>query len=185
MGDGWLKTNYEGSIVLNLVPLSSLLPVPFHPTVASLCIKQRKHLVTASYISEAMKGLHQRWELWSHGDTQIYLILCLSALDADVVLLNEIGLDPGIDHCSAISLIDRIKSQNKRIKSFISFCGGLPAPECAGPDVPLRYKFSWSPRFVSQFLETPLYHNIKIRGVLNAALNSATFKLRNQVTFFC
>jgi len=85
------------------------------------------------------------------------------ALNSDVLLLNEIGLDPGIDHCSAISLIQRIRSQNKRIVSFTSFCGGLPAPQCA-EGVPLGYKFSWSPR-----------------GVLSAALNGAKFKLGGKV----
>ncbi|GJJ14359.1 hypothetical protein Clacol_008623 [Clathrus columnatus] len=135
----------------------SLLPVPFHPTIAKLCIERKKHLVTASYISDDMRKLHQRGNV-------LMSFPCGSALESDVILLNEIGLDPGIDHCSAISLIERLKAQNKRIKSFISFCGGLPAPECAGTDVPLRYKFSWSPR-----------------GVLNAALNPASFKLRNKI----
>ncbi|KIJ37526.1 hypothetical protein M422DRAFT_211260 [Sphaerobolus stellatus SS14] len=121
----------------------SLLPVAFHPTVAKLCIARRKHMVTASYISPVMKELND------------------SAIQSDVLLLNEIGLDPGIDHCSAISLLRRLRLQNKTVKSFISFCGGLPAPEAA--DVPLAYKFSWSPR-----------------GVLGAALNSARFKLAGQ-----
>ncbi|THH32666.1 hypothetical protein EUX98_g1482, partial [Antrodiella citrinella] len=118
----------------------SLLPVPFHPKVAEACIQHRKHLVTASYISPAMKALHER------------------AVSSDVLLLNEIGLDPGIDHCSAISMLSDLRAQNKRVTSFTSFCGGLPAPEDA--DVPLRYKFSWSPK-----------------GVLSAALNGAQFKL--------
>lgn len=122
----------------------SLLPVPFHPSVADLCLKHRKHLVTASYISPAMRALHER------------------AVAADVLLLNEIGLDPGIDHCSAIALLEEIRAQGKRVASFTSFCGGLPAPECA--DVPLKYKFSWSPR-----------------GVLGAALNGARFKLWGEV----
>jgi len=65
---------------------------------------------------------------------------------SDVLLLNEIGLDPGIDHCSAISLLHRLQAQNRTVRSFVSFCGGLPAPEEA--DVPLGYKFSWSPRCV-------------------------------------
>jgi len=65
-------------------------------------------------------------------------------------LLNEIGLDPGIDHCSAISLINDLKAQGKEIVSFTSFCGGLPAPDsifdgAGGNAVPLKYKFSWSP----------------------------------------
>lgn len=85
-----------------------------------------------------------------------------SALEADVLLLNEIGLDPGVDHCSAISLVSRLQAQNKQIVSFTSFCGGLPAPDV--PLVPLRYKFSWSPR-----------------AVLTATLNSAKYKLANQV----
>ncbi|KAH9846018.1 Saccharopine dehydrogenase-domain-containing protein [Lenzites betulinus] len=122
----------------------SLLPVPFHPSVAELCIRNGKHLVTASYISPAMRSLHKR------------------AVQADVVLMNEIGLDPGIDHCSAMSLLDSLRAQGKEIVSFTSFCGGLPAPECA--DVPLGYKFSWSPK-----------------GVLSAASNSARFKLHNEV----
>ena len=79
-----------------------------------------------------------------------------------MLLLNEIGLDPGIDHCSAVSLISRLRAEKKRIVSFTSFCGGLPSPDCA--DVPLGYKFSWSPR-----------------GVLNAALNGANFRLAGEV----
>ena len=87
-------------------------------------------------------------------------------MSADVLLLNEIGLDPGIDHCSAVSFLSDLRSQNKRVVSFMSFCGGLPAPEIA--DVPLGYKFSWSPR-----------------GVLAAALNCARFKLKGTVSLFC
>lgn len=85
-----------------------------------------------------------------------------SAVAADVLLLNEIGLDPGIDHCSAIAMLETLRARGRRVVSFVSFCGGLPAPEHA--DVPLRYKFSWSPR-----------------GVLGAALNDARFKLGGAV----
>ncbi|SJL06912.1 uncharacterized protein ARMOST_10254 [Armillaria ostoyae] len=119
----------------------SLLPAHFHPVVAEHCIQHKKHMITASYISDSMKALHFR------------------ALESDVLLLNEIGLDPGIDHCSAISLISRLQAQNKKVVSFISFCGGLPAPDVEDMG-PLKYKFSWSPR-----------------GVLTAALNSAKFRL--------
>ncbi|KAG5650501.1 hypothetical protein H0H81_012014 [Sphagnurus paluster] len=122
----------------------SLLPAPFHPNVAKMCIKHRKHLVTASYISKDMEHLHD------------------SAVKADVLLLNEIGLDPGIDHCSAIDLISNLRAQKKEILSFTSFCGGLPAPEVE--HTPLRYKFSWNPK-----------------GVLLAALNPAKFKLNNVI----
>ena len=86
------------------------------------------------------------------------------ALNSDVLLLNEIGLDPGIDHCSAISLLQRLRSENKRVVSFTSFCGGVPAPDSA-EGVPLGYKFSWSPR-----------------GVLSAALNGSRFKLGGKVS---
>ncbi|KAI6014540.1 hypothetical protein PISMIDRAFT_89188 [Pisolithus microcarpus 441] len=124
----------------------SLLPVPLHPSVAELCIRLGKDMVTASYISPAMRALHERAE------------------SSGVLLLNEIGLDPGIDHCSAHSLLSRLRSERKRVLSFTSFCGGLPAPDVVtstqGEDVPLGYKFSWSPR-----------------GVLSAALNGARFKL--------
>lgn len=85
------------------------------------------------------------------------------AKGSSVLLLNKIGLDPGIDHCSAISLFDDLRSQQKDIVSFTSFCGGLPAPENA-ESVPLKYKFSWSPK-----------------GVLSAALNGAKFKLWDQI----
>ena len=85
-----------------------------------------------------------------------------SAQQADVLLLNEIGLDPGIDHCSAIQLLSNLRAQGQEIVSFSSFCGGLPAPEDS--NVPLRYKFSWRPQ-----------------GVLSAALNSARYLLNNQV----
>ncbi|KAJ7459741.1 Saccharopine dehydrogenase-domain-containing protein [Mycena latifolia] len=122
----------------------SLLPVGFHTVVAQHCIEHKKHMVTASYITPAMKAMHK------------------DAMAADVLLLNEIGLDPGIDHCSAISLLSKLRSEGKRIAAFTSFCGGLPAPDVA--PVPLRYKFSWSPR-----------------GVLTAALNSAKYKLANEI----
>ena len=83
-------------------------------------------------------------------------------MQADVLLLNEIGLDPGIDHCSAVDLRNRLEAEGKDITSFISVCGGLPAPEFS--NVPLGYKFSWSPR-----------------GVLTAGLNAARFKLAGKV----
>lgn len=79
-----------------------------------------------------------------------------------MLLLNEIGLDPGIDHCGAMELRDRLERQGKRVVSFVSWCGGLPAPEHS--NVPLGMKFSWSPK-----------------GLLSAALNPARFKLADQV----
>lgn len=113
-----------------------------------------------------MKDLHERFVKFDCPTCVGNLIhLELRAEEAGVLLLNEIGLDPGIDHCSAISLLSDLRAQNKRVVSFTSFCGGLPAPDNA--DVPLGYKFSWSPR-----------------GVLGAALNGARFKLDGKVCFF-
>ncbi|KAJ8261842.1 hypothetical protein GJAV_G00159080 [Gymnothorax javanicus] len=104
---------------------SSLLPYAFHPTVAKHCISHKLNLVTASYLSPAMKELQQ------------------SAEEAGVTIVNEMGLDPGIDHMLAMECIDQAKADGCTVESYSSFCGGFPAPECS--DNPLRYKFSWSP----------------------------------------
>lgn len=66
------------------------------------------------------------------------------AQEAGITVLNEVGLDPGIDHLLAIECFDDVRQAGGKIESFISWCGGLPAPECSSN--PLRYKFSWSPR---------------------------------------
>jgi saccharopine dehydrogenase (NADP+, L-glutamate forming)/spermidine synthase len=106
----------------------SLLPYTYHVKVAKFCIKHKKHMVTTSYVSSAMRELDEK------------------AKDAGVVIINEIGVDPGIDHMSAMKIIDTAKSQGGKIKSFKSYCGGLPAPEANTN--PWGYKFSWSPRGV-------------------------------------
>ncbi|XP_045114585.1 alpha-aminoadipic semialdehyde synthase, mitochondrial-like [Portunus trituberculatus] len=106
----------------------SLLPYSLHPTVAQACIDAKTHLVTASYLTPAMKELHE------------------AALDAGVTIVNEVGLDPGIDHMLAMECFDQIHSGGGKVDKFVSFCGGLPAPQWSTN--PLRYKFSWSPRGV-------------------------------------
>ncbi len=106
----------------------SLLPAPLHPVVAELCIKHRKHMVTTSYVSDAMQALDA------------------PAREAGVMILNEIGVDPGIDHMSAMRIIDDVTERGGKVVSFKSYCGGLPAPE--NNDNPFGYKFSWSPRAV-------------------------------------
>ncbi|KAF8903416.1 Saccharopine dehydrogenase-domain-containing protein [Mucidula mucida] len=121
----------------------SLLPATYHPKVAELCIEHKKHLVTASYISDEMKALHSNAEA------------------AGVTLLNEIGLDPGIDHLTAISMIKRLQAENKEIVKFASFCGGLP-DFSVKMDHPLKYKFSWNPRgALSGFMNPARYLNSK------------------------
>lgn len=113
----------------------SLLPYVHHPAVANLCIKHGKDMVTTSYVSEAMQTL----------DGQ--------AKDAGIILLNEIGLDPGIDHLSAMRIIEDIHQRGGKVASFYSYCGGLPAPEANTN--PLGYKFSWSPRGVVLAAKNP------------------------------
>jgi saccharopine dehydrogenase-like NADP-dependent oxidoreductase len=106
----------------------SLLPWVYHPTVARLCVKHRVHMVTTSYVKEAMVQLDA------------------AAREAGVILLNEMGVDPGIDHMTAMRVIHRVQREGGEIRSFTSWCGGLPAPEANTN--PLGYKFSWSPRGV-------------------------------------
>ena len=106
----------------------SMLPAFMHFPVAQSCVDQKKHLITASYVSEDIRSLHT------------------PALKNDVLLMNEIGLDPGIDHLSAMRAIHAIQSQGGSITAFRSYCGGLVAPE--SNDNPWGYKFSWNPRNV-------------------------------------
>jgi saccharopine dehydrogenase (NADP+, L-glutamate forming) len=106
----------------------SLLPYKYHPDVAKVCLRHGKPLVTTSYIQQEMKELDE------------------SARKAGVLFLNEIGLDPGIDHMTAMKIIDHIHNKGGKVEEFYSLCGALPAFESA--DNPLRYKFSWSPKGV-------------------------------------
>ncbi len=106
----------------------SMLPAHMHTQVAIDCVHYGKHLATASYVSKDMNALHDE------------------ATKKGILLLNECGLDPGIDHASAMKIIDEIKSKGGQITSFKSYCGGLVAPE--SNDNPWGYKFSWNPRNV-------------------------------------
>lgn len=107
----------------------SMLPATYHHLVAKHCLDLKKHLATASYVSDEMSTYH------SH------------AVENNLLFLNECGLDPGIDHMSAMQVIDRIKSQGGEIVSFESFTGGLIDPT-SDPDNPWRYRFTWNPRNV-------------------------------------
>lgn len=106
----------------------SMLPPALHIEVARDCVEFGKHLVTASYVSKEMEALDE--EVKAKG----------------LVFMNEIGLDPGIDHMSAMKIIDRIRSQGGKMLLFESFCGGLVAPE--SDDNVWNYKFTWNPRNV-------------------------------------
>lgn len=106
----------------------SLIPYTFHPNVVKSAIRLKKDVVTSSYISDALRELQPQIK------------------EAGITVMNEIGLDPGIDHLYAVKTIDEVHRAGGKIKSFLSYCGGLPAPEDS--DNPLGYKFSWSSRGV-------------------------------------
>lgn len=107
----------------------SLIPYIYHANVVKAAIKSgHTNVVTTSYISPALKELEPEIK------------------KAGITVMNEIGLDPGIDHLYAVKTIDEVHKAGGKIKSFLSYCGGLPSPEDS--DNPLGYKFSWSSRGV-------------------------------------
>lgn len=106
----------------------SMLPAIFHLTIAQDCLALGKHLITPSYVSEAMRDLHEE------------------AVSRGLIFMNEVGLDPGIDHMSALQAINHLRENGCRITSFKSHCGGLIAPE--SDDNPWHYKFTWNPKNV-------------------------------------
>jgi saccharopine dehydrogenase (NADP+, L-glutamate forming) len=112
----------ESDIVVSLVPYT------YHPFIAKLCIQLGKNMVTTSYAGEPMRSLDEE------------------AKKSGIIILNEVGLDPGIDHMEAARVIHEVKSKGGKILGFISYCGGLPAQDANTN--PFGYKFSWSPRGV-------------------------------------
>ncbi|MBN1334978.1 MAG: saccharopine dehydrogenase NADP-binding domain-containing protein [Deltaproteobacteria bacterium] len=122
----------------------SLLPAQRHVEVAESCLRHGRHMATTSYISPGMRALDA------------------PAREAGLLFLNECGVDPGLDHMSAMRIFDGIHDRGGRVTVFKSYCGGLPAPEAN--DNPLGYKFSWAPR-----------------GVLLAVRNGARFRWDGQL----
>ena len=122
----------------------SLIPYIYHAAVIKSAIKSKTQVVTTSYVSPTIKELED------------------AAKEAGITVLNEVGLDPGVDHLYAIKMIDEVHAKGGKIREFYSYCGGLPAPDCA--DNPLGFKFSWSPR-----------------GAFLSQRNSATFLQNGQV----
>jgi len=106
----------------------SLVPPPFHPVVARACLDSGRPMATASYVSPEMAALDGE------------------AREKGVTVINEIGVDPGIDIMSSMRVIDAVHARGGEVLSYRSYCGGLPAPECN--DNPFGYKFSWAPRGV-------------------------------------
>ncbi|MFW9931095.1 MAG: saccharopine dehydrogenase C-terminal domain-containing protein [Candidatus Thorarchaeota archaeon] len=112
----------------NVDLICSLLPYTFHVKAAKVAIRHKKHFCTTSYISKEMQALDK------------------DAKEAGILILNECGVDPGIDHMSAMKIIDHIHNEGGELVSFTSFTGGLPAPDANNN--PFGYKLSWSPRGV-------------------------------------
>jgi saccharopine dehydrogenase-like NADP-dependent oxidoreductase len=116
----------------------SLLPADQHPEIAALCLKYNKHMSTTSYITPEMAAMDGE------------------AKSKGLTFINECGVDPGLDHMSAMRVIHGVEKEGGKVVSFKSYCGGIPAPEANTN--PLGYKFSWAPR-----------------GVLVAATNNAHY----------
>jgi len=122
------NTDAMSRLIMDADLVISLMPAWFHARVAGVCVEHGKNMVTASYVSPEMRSLDAR------------------AKQAGVLLLNEIGVDPGIDHMSAKKVIDSVAARGGRVSGFRSYTGGLPAPDAN--DNPWGYKLSWSPRSV-------------------------------------
>lgn len=122
----------------------SLLPPSCHIIVANACLELRRHLVTASYVDQSMSMLDEK------------------AKNAGITILGEMGLDPGIDHMMAMKMINQAHVRKGRIRSFVSYCGGLPSPAAANN--PLAYKFSWNPA-----------------GAIRAGRNPATYRYQGEI----
>ena len=117
----------EGYLLKNDI-IISMLPARLHMILANSCLKLKKNLITASYVSDEMKGINT------------------GVKDRNLIFLNEMGLDPGIDHMSAKKVIDKLKENSCSIYSFKSYTGGLIAPESDNNS--WNYKFTWNPRNV-------------------------------------
>lgn len=132
-----LKGYFKGKVVVwtvdegdvlehNLVV--SLLPYKHHVMVAEKCINHKANIITTSYVSKEMK------------------ILDNATKESGIIILNELAVDPGFDHMTALEIIDRVHEEGGKIDEFYSLCGALCSPEAA--DNPFRHQFSWSPKGV-------------------------------------
>ena len=123
-----LNQGERAAEIANADIVISMLPARFHLEVVKDCIQYKKNVITPSYITNEMKALNKEIE------------------EAGIIAMNEMGLDPGIDHMSAMKILDDIEDMGGSVKGFESFTGGLIAPE--SDNNPWNYKFTWNPRNV-------------------------------------
>jgi len=147
----------------------SMLPAFMHKLVAEKCIEFRKPMLTASYATDEIKALNDK------------------AVEAGIPIFMELGVDPGIDHMSAMKVINRVKEEGGELTSFYSFTGGLVAPEY--DNNPWNYKFTWNPRNVvmagtgvSQYINNGRYkyipyHRLFDRIIKRSILNYGDFEV--------
>lgn len=148
------------SLISQVSVVVSLVPPAHHIMIANCCIETGRHLVTASYVDKELSALHEK------------------AKSANVALLCEMGLDPGIDHMMAMRMINHAHLKGGHIESFLSYCGGLPSPSAA--DNLLGYKFSWNPAGALKAGRNPALYkdNGKIISVPGESLFSSAVPLR-------
>ena len=115
----------RGDLIAKQDVVVSMAPPVFHGDIAKDCLLHGQHLLTASYLSTTIEGIHQQ------------------AVQKGLLFLNELGLDPGLDHLSAKQIIDDLKAEGATIQEFYSYAGGLVAP--SSDDNPWHYKISWNP----------------------------------------
>ncbi len=147
----------------------SMLPAALHFSVAEACVEYGKNMVTASYVSKEIQELNDK------------------AIEKDILILNEIGVDPGIDHMSAMKVINNVREKGGEIKEFYSATGGLVAPK--HDNNPWNYKFTWNPRNVvlagqgtSMFIRNGIYkfipyHQLFKRILTTKVLNYGEFEM--------
>lgn len=162
-----LKINARQSAIKNSDLVISMLPASKHMLVAKDCLQLNKHLLTASYVSPEMKALNKE------------------VTEKRLIFLNEMGLDPGIDHMSAMQHIDQIKKAGGKINLFKSYTGGLVAPETKTGL--WNYKFTWNPRNVviagqggaAKFLQDAQYKYIPYQQLFKRTENINIQNLNN------
>ncbi len=151
----------RGALIQRAHVVISMMPPALHFLIAKDCVEYRKHLLTASYLDDKMKSLQDEIS------NRKLLFIC------------EMGLDPGIDHMSAMKIIDEIKAQGGKITSFKSHCGGLVAPE--SDDNPWHYKISWNPRNIVMAGQSGAVY--KENGEIKNVSYNSLFDCSNAIVF--